>query len=154
MIQRIQSLLLLLSAIFAIISIWFPFVQFSSEEASISIYAFKIIDSTSALFSPSHKLYALSAATILAPALSFFVIFLYSKRLLQIRISVYSIFFKIAIIGIELYMWHIICSAESTFAVSFKAANIFILAAILLDILAIRYIKKDEELVKSVDRIR
>lgn len=80
-----------------------------------------------------------------------FVLFLYKKRVLQIRILVFTIMLMLGLFGMFFYF------AYASFMgakVAFKIPVVFPLVAAILDYLAIRAIGKDEALIRSLNRIR
>ncbi|MDD4107253.1 MAG: DUF4293 domain-containing protein, partial [Prolixibacteraceae bacterium] len=79
------------------------------------------------------------------------VIFLYRKRILQMRLLGFTIILLLGLFGIMLYFMY---SGFDTINVVFKIPMIFPLIAVILDYLAIRAIGKDEALVRSLNRIR
>ncbi len=78
-------------------------------------------------------------------------IFLYKKRILQIRIMVFSIILMLGLFGMFFYFTY--ASFEDA-KIAFKVAVVLPIASIILDWLAIRAIGKDEAMVRSLDRIR
>lgn len=78
-------------------------------------------------------------------------IFLYKKRILQIRFLVFSILLMLGLFGMFYFFTYYSFKGAD---VSFNIAVVFPLIAIILDYLAIRNIGKDEALVRSIDRIR
>ncbi len=79
------------------------------------------------------------------------VLFLYKKRVLQIRILVFTIMLMLGLFGMFFYF------AYASFAgakVAFKIPVVFPVVAAILDYLAIRAIGKDEALIRSLNRIR
>jgi hypothetical protein len=78
-------------------------------------------------------------------------IFLYKKRILQIRILAFTIILMLGLFGLFFYFTY--ASFEEV-KVAFKVAVALPLVCVILDWLAIRAIGKDEALVRSLDRIR
>ncbi len=78
-------------------------------------------------------------------------LFLYKKRILQIRILAFTIILMLGLFGLFFYFTY--ASFEEV-KVAFKVAVALPLASVILDWLAIRAIGKDEALVRSLDRIR
>lgn len=78
-------------------------------------------------------------------------LFLYKKRILQIRILGFCMLLMLGLFGLFFYFTY--ASFEEV-KVAFKVAVALPIAAIILDWLAIRAIGKDEALVRSLDRIR
>ena len=129
MIQRIQSLFLLFSAIFSLIIVFYFPVLISTE---ITIYL-------------TENLSYARLSVFLSVGLSIFSIFQFKNRGIQLIINqVSKLFISIAFIII------IFQRGELNFAIGLF---LFIIPY-LLNILANYFIKKDEKLVKSADRIR
>jgi len=81
--------------------------------------------------------------------LSFITIFLYRHRILQIRISVLNSLIMLGFQGWILWMFF---SKETASAFSITA--VFPIVAAILTFLAIRYIARDEAMVRSTSRLR
>lgn len=79
------------------------------------------------------------------------VIFLFKKRILQIRLLVFSIILLIGLAGLMLYFLY---AGFDSLNVIFKIPMVIPLIAIIFDYLAIRAIGKDEALIRSINRIR
>ncbi len=124
MIQRIQSLYLLISGLLVISLLLFPPV--TAFPCNISKIAFFL------------------SAFVIAH-LAFIAIVLFKKRLKQIRL-IYINFMMIAAFYIALFIMFPV-SGLTIFAA-------FPLLSIPFSLLALRAIRKDEELVRSLDRIR
>lgn len=127
MIQRIQSLYLLANFL-------------------IGIYSVYLWDKCISEFSINCVLLILSCG------LSFFTIFLFKNRKLQFVLNRVNIFLQLILLGLFIYAG-LILSGESK--ISMKGIEIILPAiSIVLFVLANKAIKRDEDLVKSVDRIR
>jgi hypothetical protein len=87
----------------------------------------------------------------LVALLHFAVIFLYKKRILQIRILVFTIVLLIGLFGMFFYFTY---TGFTDAKAAFKVPVVFPVVAAILDFLAIRAIGKDEALVRSLNRIR
>jgi len=85
--------------------------------------------------------------------LSLVTIFLYKKRKLQIKIC-YGILGLLILSYLIIFFNFWLPNYTSEAVVAFKIPVVFPFFAIVLDILAIRAIKKDEKLVRSLDRLR
>ncbi|MDR2653102.1 MAG: DUF4293 domain-containing protein [Prevotellaceae bacterium] len=88
---------------------------------------------------------ALTSFTALIPAIS---MFLYKKRILQMRFNIFNSILLVALQGFVVY--YIIRGTGFVFTIQ----AIFPVIALILSILAIRNILKDELLIKSLNRIR
>lgn len=156
MIQRKQSLFLLLTGIVIIISIFNSFIDFISEKGIISVYAFSIHDNNSGLLDEQVSILTLGATLIIIALINISAIFLYTKRPLQIRIIRYALLLKIAILAILGYYTYLLSSTTDyiSFSISPQIGSVLLVISILLDWLSISAIKKDENLIRSIDRIR
>ena len=144
MIQRIQSIYLLGATILSgglilLLNLWIDGVQND----------FFVLD---AFKSGERILQVMAVLFIVSALLSFSSIFQYKKRQLQFVLGRLTILINFIIIGILVYYSQNL-SGEIT--VSEKGIGLLIpIVAIVLVALANKSIKKDEELVKSVDRLR
>lgn len=136
MIQRIQSIYLALAGI---VSIALPFVFSLYADAEGNAVWAK--DDSIIL-----GLFALSAV------LSFIIIFLYKKRQNQFVLGRLTIILNFVLLGVLVYRSQILSGGT---AVLEKGIGMIIpLISIVLLALANKAIKRDEDLVKSVDRLR
>jgi hypothetical protein len=78
--------------------------------------------------------------------------FLYKKRLLQMRFNIFNSILLVAVQGFIIY--YIISYIGSGTGFIFTIQSIFPVISLILSILAIRNILKDEFLIKSLNRIR
>ena len=93
----------------------------------------------------------------LAAAVPLVNIFLFKRRMLQIRLCAVELVLllgSVAFIGIYYYLSTRMVSQAEFHTQGFRIAAVFPLVALVLDYLAMRAIFKDELLVKSLDRIR
>ncbi|NVJ88304.1 MAG: DUF4293 domain-containing protein [Flavobacteriaceae bacterium] len=143
MIQRIQSIYLLLTTLLSGVII---FVFNLWKTSTNNIY---VVD----LFNEEElSLKVIPVMFFLTSILAFVTIFLYKNRKLQFVIGRIIILINLFLLGLLIYL-SLNLSGEA--AVSEKGIGMFIpVLAILLIVLANKAIKKDEDLVKSVDRLR
>ena len=135
MLQRIQTIYLFLAAL---VSAGLIFVFDLWKENGEPVYA---QDEPSVL-----ALFGLSAL------LSLVTIFLYKNRKLQFVLGRVNIILNLILLGLFVY-WSLNVSGESK--ISEKGIGMVIpIVSIVLLVLANKAIKKDEDLVKSVDRLR
>jgi hypothetical protein len=88
--------------------------------------------------------------TTLIPFIS---IFLFKKRVIQMRLNSLNIMLLIGYVGLNYYYIHTF-SKQLNAVVSYQITAIFPFIAVVLTYLAIRAIGKDEALIRSMDRIR
>jgi hypothetical protein len=137
MIQRIQSIWLLLAAVFAFLTFKLPFYQGAVLQATDVKPA---VDAQSTIW--------LTIVAALTGALAFINIFFFNNRRLQLRMCIFGIILTLALIAL--------CFLEmSKFADGSLALSCVIYFAILaFYIMALNGIRKDEKLIKSMDRLR
>lgn len=153
MIQRIQTLYLLIATALMSVTIFTPMAQFFDGTQEYTLTAFALKDAAGVTAQPAIYMGILLA---LAGLLPFVVIFLFKNRQLQIRLCAAEIVLlvgSLVVMGIYYYL-----SArlfESVDGVgSLKLGVIMPLIAIVFVALATRAIFRDEVLVRSLDRIR
>ncbi|MFI5218566.1 MAG: DUF4293 domain-containing protein [Bacteroidia bacterium] len=164
MIQRIQSVYLLI-VLLLWVSIFFLPVSIKTIEPNpalqilkpvsyrLDIYGvFKFEDKELVSKSPAYILSGLSVIGTISVALS---LFLYKNRTRQIKLCRFSLLLAAAFIAADFYLSEAMGSeypVESS--VQYQAASYFPVLQIILLMMAIKAIKKDEDLVRAADRIR
>ena len=144
MIQRIQTLYLLIAAIFSA-GLIFVFNLWENADKSL-FYALDGFSSETMMFKFIPVLFFASAL------LSFIAIFQYKNRQLQFVIGRINILTNLILLGLLIY---VSLSLSGETVVSEKGIGLVIpIVVIFLLVMANRAIKKDEDLVKSVDRLR
>jgi hypothetical protein len=143
MLQRIQSIWLLLVAAFAAITFRFPFYSgdrvvdtTTNETGHVDLVA------TTTIW--------LTIVTVIIGALAFITIFLFDNRKLQARLTFLGIFLTIVLLVMYFLQVGNYTAGKGTFALS----CIFYFAILAFYILAARGILKDDKLIKSMDRLR
>ena len=149
MIQRIQSVYLLVVTILMVVCMCSPVGSIIANTQEISEFGNLCItlpDGTK-----DYAPWALFVILLVVAVLSFGTIFLFKKRMLQIRLTIFS---SVVLIGYYLALVaYIFMLAENTsFTPSWTICLPF--AGIILNWLAIRGIGADEALVKAYDRLR
>jgi hypothetical protein len=155
MIQRVQSLYLLLTTLLSGLFLKGNFLKFiNTVDSGIIINFTGIYKATGDRgFDLIEKLLPLSIIFILIPVISVLAIFLYKNRKLQLKITLILIIISILLIAISTYYGiSLINSYHTAFVPGIKMLIPFLI--LVLAILAYRGIKKDEALVKSYDRLR
>lgn len=136
MIQRIQSLWLLLAAACAFASFKFPFYSGTNAKG---FTPYELIATESFL---------LLVTSIIVGGLAFFNIFLFKKRTLQLRLCVLGIFLEALLIF--LYFREVRSFSQGTYSLTAILQTVIIIAFFL----AARGINKDEKIIKDSDRLR
>ncbi len=149
MIQRKQTLFLLLSVLVFIATYYFPFGKFGGNE----LHSYSVLDSTGAVNDQIQNYYFALPLSI-AATLTLVSIFLYGNLKRQMTVVRFSfILFTLSVVLLAFY----IRSAASIFSgESFAPGISFYLPFVssFLNMYALRLMRKDEKLIKSVDRIR
>lgn len=148
MLQRLQSIWLLLAAAFAAITFRFPFysgernpgepVSGLASAAPASVYT--DLNATTTIW--------LSIITVLVGAIAFVTIFLFDNRKLQLKLSYLGIF--LTVIMLIIYFLEI----GNYLKGNVTLWAVFYFAILASYIMAARGIYKDETLIKSMDRLR
>lgn len=155
MIQRIQTLYLLLSAILLVIMMFFPYATAVTAEGVEYALSFKgFIPSDSTAWQWTLTTAWLSVINIVIPAISLITVNLYRRRMLQIRMSVFNIVLMLGFYGLFFVVKYMLTSAYSITLFSLNLTFVIPFIAAILTYLAIRAIGKDEALMRSLDRIR
>lgn len=147
MIQRIQSVYLLIAAVLAGLLFLLPFAEIAKDGA---IYLFNF---QGVLLDGAVKTNGLVVAVLLviSVVLNVLAIFSYSNRGKQVKLVWGAILTLVVLLVSFVYFTYLSFSGAQ---ISFKLGAILPLIAVILDYLAIRAIDKDEALIRSIDRIR
>lgn len=161
MIQRVQSIFLLIAIIIPIVLIFLPLGYLTTDGAqyvynSISLKE-NIPDGTSVI-----RLYYLAFCLFLTSALSCVALFMYKNRVKQMQVVSFTMI--VFLITLMLILW--VCpdilfkkffgARMEDYIFTFNTVPLIILIVIeaVCLFMANRFIKKDEELVRSADRLR
>jgi hypothetical protein len=152
MIQRIQTLFLLLVTVLMTVAIFLPIGCFVGNFGGwhYALLTIKDIHPLMLIKFPLWIIVALSAVTVLG---SLVTAFLYKNRKLQMKFSIaglalLAVIYGVIIAYISVVNGHVGSEFHPSFIMSFPGIS---MGAYLL---AIIFIRKDEKLVKSTDRIR
>ena len=161
MIQRVQTLFLLGVIICLALAIYFPTWEKTNNEAKVkyTLDAFmwqEYSQNESGWdLTTSKPTYYIAGVGGLICLLALYSIFQYNNRGLQIKLGALNSFLMMVYIALATYL---IYQGESEIGMEsrgvFKPGYFLPLGAMILNSLANRFIKKDEDLVRSVDRIR
>ena len=157
MIQRIQTLYLMVVTLLMVVMLIFPLVFIGVDGHQVTLSAFTISDAEGVL---SYASAWLGAALAVATLLPFVTIFLYKNRQLQIRLcGVECVLLLGAVLLVGAFTYSVCNNIFADFDITW--ANIAIrfpvilpLISLVLTPLAMRAILRDELLVRSLDRIR
>lgn len=152
MIQRLQSIYLLASAILTLVMLSTTLVTFVADDIIYEMTAFSI-SSTGSNVEVIGNVSSLAIILSIISLISIVTIFLYKKRKLQMRLSVYNMILMLGLYALGFYYANQI-SSKLIAVVNYSYAVLFPVVSLILTFLAYRFIMKDEILIKSMDRIR
>ncbi|MBQ9362709.1 MAG: DUF4293 domain-containing protein [Bacteroidaceae bacterium] len=166
MIQRIQTVYLALELIFSFVGLISTIGEWTVAETVVAHFsnftfgaegAFKALDATSGPW-------CLGVLLILVILLSGMSIMLFRKRMRQLRLTIISTIFLVGYVATyavftyyyQLNLDQLAADAGGSLSPTFhlKFVAVFPVLSIILNCLAIQGIRKDEALVRSLDRIR
>lgn len=153
MIQRVQTLFLLLTTTLLGLLFKFPFIKFIGEpNVFYSVLELKTEDGTPLPLDGKYVVVSLVIAVII---LTLIAISQFKNRILQMNLVRFSIFLNLGIVAALFY--YIGQNQENVgegYQLSYGLGYGFVTVAIISSFLALHFIGKDEKLVKSVDRLR
>ena len=150
MIQRIQTLFLALVVLAEVLVSQFSFASFTKESIAYSLTTSGILNSDGNPVREDHKQLILALVIAIIAIVS---IFLFKNRKSQVKAtSILSlvILVQLAFIGTSLYQ----LNADTIESLQIGTSSFLSVISMIFTLLASKAIKKDEALVKSVDRIR
>lgn len=151
MIQRIQSVYLLLVVLLMAAAVFCPLLELTGEGKFA--YTFSSLG-IGRLFTVQYPTWGVVFFAGLSALVALINIFLYKKRKVQMKVgTLTSLLILFFYVTLYVYFNAYTEKYELTFS-SFQFGLILPVIALVLNVLAILRIKKDENLVKSLDRIR
>lgn len=147
MIQRIQTVFMFVAGVLIASLFAQKFADIVVNDELYIFNAFGIFKNEELIFSGLPILIFIGIIT----ALHFVAIFLFKKRILQIRVLAFTIILLVGLCGMFFYFTY---ASFDEVKVAFKVGVAFPIVALILDWLAIRAIGKDEALIRSLDRLR
>jgi len=152
MIQRIQHFFLLLSAVATGIIILKPVISIEVPNGESGLMYASALKSAGAgeVILPSLPLVFLVSLITLISLVS---IFLYKKRLLQMRLTVYNMILLVGLLGLG-YFYARLGAKEISGEIKLMFFSVMPLVAFILSLLAWRGIRRDYLMIKAIDRIR
>ena len=131
MLQRIQTVFLLTAAILLTCMFFNPFISAGDEAIQYTDFL------------------TIRILLILTVAIGYLNVFMYRRRVIQIRLCLYNC---LILLGLQGFIAYYIFTNEAEVVFSLTAA--FPIIAAILTYMALRYIARDEALVKAVERLR
>lgn len=150
MIQRKQSVFLLLAFVASVVCLCLPLGSFEPQAMGVGFKMYNLMVMLGS--GADYSVCGLFGLLLISSVLSLVTIFLYNNRMLQSRMCLCNLFLLLAwyvVFGVETRN---VISADTMFHVSFAACLPAI--AVILNFMARVAIIKDEKLVRAADRIR
>jgi hypothetical protein len=166
MIQRVQSLFLLGVSICMLLVLFFPIW----EKTAADTQEWAVLDAYTLVHTRVDALdngqqeevvvnerptFFIAILAVIAAGVAFYEIFQYKNRLTQIKLGALNSLLMAGTLGVALYFTY---QGEQFFEPqlkgSYRAGMFMPMIALVLNLLANRFIRRDEMLVRSVDRIR
>jgi len=158
MLQRIQTVYLIITAALFILLLFVPLatLQSGTNMYLFDITGLNVVNQQHELIIPTWSLFALNGIIII---LALTIIFLYRKRVVQIRLSIFNTLLIIGFCALAgFYLWQFknntTIAANSDIRIIPSIWCACPLIALIFNYLAIRSIGIDEALVRSLERLR
>lgn len=156
MIQRIQTLYLLIIVVLMVILLIVPLATFIGGTETFTLHAFgiKALSQGNGQIVPTLYMGILAVICTLIPVIA---IFLYKRRWAQIRLCIAEI---ILLAGLQIFVAFYIYRSYAgiremaSHAISLSVVDVFPLVGLILAYLAFRGIARDEALIRSLNRMR
>ncbi|MFH1296685.1 MAG: DUF4293 domain-containing protein [Bacteroidota bacterium] len=157
MIQRIQTIFLALALISGALLLFFPVAEYYHElygNYKLFVTELKSMDpdpkiTTSIWF--TSPLWLLAGTSVI---LSLVTIFLYKNRLTQLRLVAFNMLLNIGLVVLIFIIYSAKITELTQIEPSYKIGIFLPLISLVFLILANRFIRKDEAMVKAADRLR
>lgn len=151
MIQRIQTVYFFLAAVLAAVGLCTPVGRFVCEGIPAgTLYNLWL---TTAEGGHDFAPWALFAILLPAAVLSLAAIFLFKRRMLQVRLSIFCSLLLVGYyVAFALFAYNLSARIGASFSVNWTAA--FPAVALILHYLAFRAVMRDEMMVRALDRLR
>lgn len=159
MIQRIQTVFLFLVAVSMVLVLIFPIWHQvnpgQTQMATLTAWALTTVDVESGDVMESSSKIFIALLALISLSLALFSIFQYKNRTRQMFVNMMNSLAMVINVGLIIWVSHsanemINPQVNGAFVIGFWA----IFAGMIMNLLANRFIRKDEMLVRSVDRIR
>ena len=155
MIQRIQTLYLFLVVIISVIFMTGNILTYRSDPGQAKIVTFTGVSSiTGAAASVREKrMIPLTALSVLVPVFALVSVLLYRRRRIQTRFAIITLLIDILLLMLApFYYFYLVRSGAKEIMPAIRL--IIPMISLILIILAIKGIRRDENLVRSYDRLR
>jgi len=155
MIQRIQTLYLFLALVLMVLLLVFPVAEIMGEDKQLFQFKLSGIYEQSGTGSALYMLsWPLLILLLIIQLLYLIAIFLFKRRRLQMRLCIYNILLLAGMTALMYYYLSFTFRETIAEEHSYKLPFVLPVIAIILTYFAFRAIRRDEILIRSIDRIR
>lgn len=159
MLQRIQTIFLLFVALFMALSFFFPLWIMKGQEGellyelfSLKLNSLNVEDgSVQEVYFPFSFVASLAAASVTVAIIE---ISKFKNRLLQMKLGALNALLMAGTMGLGVYFATQLIATQTATGGTYGVGLFLPAAALICNMIANRFIRKDERLVRSVDRIR
>ena len=152
MIQRIQTVYLLIASLLLGFMVQQPIASFIIDDKVYNLMSYKFVAESDAKDVIFYN-YPLMVLIVVASLLAFITIFFFKKRRLQMRLTIFNILITIGIYPM-IYYYYLQALAIKKLDFVFNYPVLFPLFAIIFLLLAFMGIRRDELVIQSLNRIR
>lgn len=161
MLQRIQTLYMLLALSCLLVAFFVPAFLYNPggpDNAPIAIYTCRVDTGGMQVIGGSENValwsYASAALHTLALLAAAYAVASYKKRTLQIRLLSLVNLLSFLTLGLTAYLYVKFTGPGVPVTSGLYLGTALLVATVLFDLFAINYIRRDEKLVRSMDRLR
>ncbi|MBX2903447.1 MAG: DUF4293 domain-containing protein [Chitinophagales bacterium] len=148
MIQRIQTIYLVLAILTIVAYLFAPVIQYEALDVN---YVRNLPTWEVAYFVSGYYVFVAAILSAIAAGFSLIAIFLFSKRGIQSLLCWVAILFHLLAVG---YVYYVFQTKETPIDIIYTAWNLAAIPPLVFLLLAYFAIQKDEALIKSMDRLR
>ncbi len=153
MLQRIQTLYLLVSLVLAVLLLFSPITEIFADSNKLLVFK-----STGLFEAENGKIIIKTIPVIILISVIILLyivsILTFKKRVLQARICMLNILLLLGLVGLAYYYLSFIFRKTEPLESSLQLAALYPVICIILTFLAYRNIRKDEQIVRYIDKIR
>lgn len=155
MIQRIQTVYLTAALILECLMLFMPWVQYTSGDV---VYVFSLLTAHTdgGVEGGAYRLHTLPLAicVFISMGLTLYTIAGFKDRKKQVRVAWWNILLMLVILGVFAFLHFQAIQSLKEVAMEYEMTVALPLIAVVFTWLAIKAIRKDEDLVRSADRLR
>lgn len=154
MIQRIQSVYLLLASAIMLILFFSPIAQLELKDNIFLFFYHNRIEAADPVIYRSISVWPVSLLLIIIVVVGLYAIFQFRNRIRQIRLCVFNIILHFGLIGLIYFFTQFTLKQEGGIQSVFLWPVVIPFISMIITYIAFKKIQKDEMLIRSVDRLR